>query len=392
MNFKIFLIIASLLIVAKCKDEFFMSFEEICSKYGYNLEKYEVTTNDGYILQTFRIPAGRNQTYTQNRPPVLMKHGAFDSSDAFFIHGGDLSPPFYLANQGFDVWVANTRGDKYSRKHVTLNPDTDPEFWDYSFVEEYQDDIANINLILGVTGHQQLSYIGHSEGTATMITALTTDNADYFKERISLFVALAPIARFSDIKSTLIIWFAKWDISVKIIHLLGIHEWFYQNIYTKTLFNTVCNWFVEVCELNLYLNTEGNLSVIDRTAMRNYFGHFPGGLSVKTLEHEIQMYHQQRFQYFDYGTKGNMEKYGQEQPPAIDPSTISGINIAMIVGKYDLLGDVDDNRWLRDQLGSNVVYYKEYEQGHASFYFAKDMSYLDDIVNLINTYRQDPIL
>lgn len=38
-----------------------------------------------------------------------------------------LLPPhqslaFLLADNGFDVWIANTRGTKYSRGHVSLTP------------------------------------------------------------------------------------------------------------------------------------------------------------------------------------------------------------------------------------------------------------------------------
>jgi hypothetical protein len=65
-----------------------------------------VTTQDGYILQTFRVSHGKGQTYTSDRPAVLFQHGAFDSSDALFMRGEELSPAFYLANQGYDVWVS----------------------------------------------------------------------------------------------------------------------------------------------------------------------------------------------------------------------------------------------------------------------------------------------
>lgn len=46
---------------------------------------------------------------------------------------GTNSLPFLLANNGYDVWVNNTRGNRYSRNHVFLDPDNDKVFWDYSF-------------------------------------------------------------------------------------------------------------------------------------------------------------------------------------------------------------------------------------------------------------------
>ena len=41
-----------------------------------------------------------------------------------------------LASAGFDVWLGNNRGTRYSRKNTRLNPDTDAsEFFKYSFFE-----------------------------------------------------------------------------------------------------------------------------------------------------------------------------------------------------------------------------------------------------------------
>ena len=46
----------------------------------------------------------------------------------------DGSPGFHIANLGFDVYVHNSRGNKYSLYHT--NPDiTNAEFFDFSFQE-----------------------------------------------------------------------------------------------------------------------------------------------------------------------------------------------------------------------------------------------------------------
>jgi len=65
------------------------------------------------------------------------------------------SPAFLLAKDGFDVWVSNSRGSSYSRLHKFLDPDHDPEYWDFCFHEmaEY-DTKAIIELILKNNKHR----------------------------------------------------------------------------------------------------------------------------------------------------------------------------------------------------------------------------------------------
>lgn len=236
------------------------------------------------------------------------------------------------------------------------------------------------------TGKSKIAFIGHSTGATTMLTSLTLEQAQWFKDRISVFVALAPISRMDHMKSTLLRILGVSDIPIKIVQLLGIHEWFNENIIATTLFQHVCNYLPQICEFNFKLISEGDPSVNNRDALRIYLGHFPGGLSVKLLAHELQMYRAAKFQKYDYGTEENMKKYGTKQPPEYDLSKISGIPVAMMVGTSDLLGDVEDNRWLRDQLEDNVMFYKEYNYGGTSFYIAKDMGYLEEVTSILSQY------
>ena len=48
------------------------------------------------------------------------------------MNGRDGSLGFLLAAEGFDVWLGNTRGNRYSSSHETISP-TSPEFWDWSW-------------------------------------------------------------------------------------------------------------------------------------------------------------------------------------------------------------------------------------------------------------------
>jgi lysosomal acid lipase/cholesteryl ester hydrolase len=64
-----------------------------------------------------------------------MLHGLDGSSKSLIISGSNAIP-FQLVDTGkYDVWLLNSRGNHHSRKHLWLDPDTQPEFWDFSFEE-----------------------------------------------------------------------------------------------------------------------------------------------------------------------------------------------------------------------------------------------------------------
>ena len=93
------------------------------------------------------------------------------------------------------MWLNNSRGNRFSRQHTYLDPDVDKEFWDYCNDEFAKyDQPACFEFILAKTGVENLTYIGHSQGTQQMFAALC-DNLEFFKPKINLAIMLAPVTR-----------------------------------------------------------------------------------------------------------------------------------------------------------------------------------------------------
>ena len=76
--------------------------------------------------------------------------------------GTELSLGFYLAANGYDVWLTSSRGVEPT-SHKTLKP-TEEKFWAWSYDEmAIYDTPAYIDYITSQTGASKIKYIGHSQ-------------------------------------------------------------------------------------------------------------------------------------------------------------------------------------------------------------------------------------
>ena len=82
-----------------------------------------------------------------------------------------------------------------------------------------------------------------------------------------------------------------------------------------------------------------NTRPLDLEVFRQYFSHYPSGSSANSYLHYFQMFSAGRFKEFDHGWERNYEIYGQGEPPAIDLSTLSQLNVpfAIYVGNEDTI-------------------------------------------------------
>ena len=97
---------------------------------GYKSEAYKVETKDGYILKLQRIAPKYNKGC---KIPVFLKHSAFSNS-YYFVNNPNISIAFYFANEGYEVFMGNSRGSKYSTHHKKYDTES-IDYWKFSYNE-----------------------------------------------------------------------------------------------------------------------------------------------------------------------------------------------------------------------------------------------------------------
>lgn len=327
------------------------NFISIAKENGYPIERYEVTTEDGYILTLFHIP-GKSQY------PVFLQHGILDSADTWIIRGSN-SLVITLASRGYDVWIGNSRGSRYARRHVSLDPDKDEEFWDFSFNEVgYYDLPAMVDKILKETGATSLTAIGHSQGTTSFYVFGAT--RPEYNEKINLMISLAPICYFEHSVPPLSTIMKNAPYVIELFSKLNVQELFGDTNLLSRIFRALC--FIPVVGYAVCLNEllfplvghdpyEIEPGFFNPTILE----HYPAGTSAKSMYHYLQLGHTNVFKKYDYGPELNLEYYNSTVPPLYDFSKIT-MPIAMIAGRNDRLSMIPDVLKLKDQL-PNVVYY-----------------------------------
>lgn len=139
---------------------------------GYKGEVHRVRTEDGYFLKIHRVLS--NDHARSQAKPVFIMHGMLATAADFLVTGSQIALGFLLADSGYDVWLGNCRGSQHSMKHENFSSSS-KEFWSFSWHEiGYYDLPAMLDYMLFITGATNLFYIGHSQGTTSLLVLLST--------------------------------------------------------------------------------------------------------------------------------------------------------------------------------------------------------------------------
>ncbi|KAL5581777.1 hypothetical protein UlMin_014219 [Ulmus minor] len=297
-----------------------------------------------YILGTQRFPEGNSWKKAGNRIPVLLEHSLL-----MLLLPPHQSLAFLLADNGFDVWIANACVTKYSRGHVSLSPHDKP-YWTWTWDELVAYDFpATIHYVHDQTG-QKLHYVGHSLGP---LIALAAFSRHQLMDMLRSAALLCSIAHVSHIASP----FTRNAVNSNLAELSDIAK--------------VLESYCKKPGVNCYLKP----SIVDA-----FLANEPQPTTTKNMIHLSQSV---KFDYefirdgmikmFDYGDKDqNMKYYGQPHPPAYDMTNIpNDFPLFLSYGDADTISDRKDVHLLLKSLKGNdgdklvVLHIDDY--AHANF-------------------------
>ncbi|KAL5865287.1 hypothetical protein ACOSQ3_002801 [Xanthoceras sorbifolium] len=335
---------------------------------GYICREHTVTTKDGYILSVQRMPKARSGK-TADKPPVLLQHGLMMDAITWLLNAPDQSLAFILADNGYDVWIANTRGTNYSRGHTSLTPN-DTAYWEWSWDELVAYDLpACVQFVHDQTG-QKLHYVGHSLGTLIAFAAFSQKK---LVDMIRSAALLSPIAHLGQMSSPLGKTAADAFIAED-LYWLGLREFAPRGEAVVKLLEDICQQPGNNCS-NLMNSFTGPNCCLNSSRTNVFLEHEPQSTATKNMIHIAQMARKGTIAKYDYGSEDeNMNHYGQPTPPVYNMTNIpNDFPLLLSYGGKDYLSDVNDVQILLDNIKDHhsdklVVQYRE-DYAHADFVF-----------------------
>ncbi|XP_073959258.1 lipase 3-like [Choristoneura fumiferana] len=345
-------------------------------------------------MHRIRCGRDRNSNPNVNRPVVFLMHGLQSSSADWVVMGPGKGLAYILAEEGFDVWLGNSRGNVYSRRHLWLDPDSDVDFWKFTWDEIGRLDVpAMIDYALEKTGKKQLHYIGFSQGTTVFFVMCSM--LPKYNEKIISMNALAPVTYLTNTGNPVdkaLTYFSN-EIT-KTAEFFGVGElppfprWF------KKAGEMTCRddaiVVKEVCYNIVFLFGGWNPDQSNKTMIPVQLGHVPAGASFRQFTHFAQNMRSKKFRRYDHGHVGNIKTYGTWSPPQYDLQEVRA-PIHLYYSLSDIRATVNDIRRLRYELPNvkEVIQIPLYSFNHLDFMWAIDAKTLvyDHVIKTMNSYH-----
>ncbi|KAH6665123.1 Alpha/Beta hydrolase protein, partial [Halenospora varia] len=322
-------------------------FVDLCALYGYYAEEHVVQTGDGYLLGVHRLAWRRGEedqkvNHGKNsvkKNVVYLHHGLLMNSEVWVcLTDEERCLPFKLVEKGYDVWLGNNRGNKYSKKSVHHSP-TDISFWDFSMDEFAFHDIPDsIQYILETTGAPSLSYIGFSQGTAQAFATLAVHPK--LNDQVNVFIALAPAMSPAGLSNGVVDALVKASPQVLFL-LFGRRSILSSaNMWQAILFPPI---FVRAIDMGLSFLFGWHAKNISTSQKLAAYPHLYSFTSTKSVVHWFQIMRTESFQMYDDDVQpvvslGSVSKYTKV---AKFPTRNIKTPIVLVYGGSDSLVDIN---------------------------------------------------
>lgn len=271
---------------------------DIANQSGYIVREHVVTTEDGYLLLVHKMEKP-NRPKVSHKGVVYFHHGLLTNSE-IFVTGSlkEKNLPYLLVDKGYEVWLGNNRGNKYSRKHLKLSA-SDPQFWDFS-LDEYA--FYDIPAILGYISSfyndkHKITYIGFSQGCSQLLASLSLKPE--LNEKLNHFIGLSPAVIPRKLAHPIFKLIAEQS--------ANSNKFLYSLLGTRAIVPSVTFWSSLLGE-NLYEKIVDTSLVylfgwsgknISKNQKEVGYPHLFSNSSVKSLIHWFQIIQAHRFQMFN---------------------------------------------------------------------------------------------
>ncbi|KAI0853584.1 alpha/beta-hydrolase [Daldinia vernicosa] len=351
-------------------------FVDLCAMYGYTAEEHVLQTKDGYLLGIHRLAwkKGEEDMKVNDGPASLKKrvvylhHGLLMNSEVWVcLTDAQRSLPFVLVERGFDVWLGNNRGNKYSKKSIKYPPTT-PEFWNFSIDEFAFHDIPDsINYILENTKQQSLSYIGFSQGTAQAFASLAVHPK--LNEQVNVFIALAPAMSPAGLNNGIVDALIK--ASPQVLFLLFGRRCILSSatMWQSILYPPLFMKLIDMGLSFLFGWKTKNISVSQKLAA---YPHLYSFTSTKSVVHWFQIIRNQSFQMYDDDVQTHLSIHTSSKYTKVAKYPTRNIKtpIVLVYGGSDSLVDI---KVMMRELPNRTVATEIPHYEHLDFLWARDV-------------------
>ncbi|KAF5388879.1 hypothetical protein D9757_005596 [Collybiopsis confluens] len=346
-------------------------FGELCALYDYTPEEHVVLTKDGYLLGLHRIPSKKGE---QSPRP-----GTSIGKPVVYLHHGLL-----MNSEGFDVWLGNNRGNKYSKKSIHHGPNS-TKFWDFSIDDFAWHDIPDsIHYILDITKASTLSYIGFSQGTAQAFAALSIH--PQLNEKINVFIALAPALSPAGLSASIVDGLMKSSPTLM-----------YLFFGRKSILSSAAMWqsiiyppiFAKVIDVSLIWMFNWHSRNITPNQKIAAYAHLYSFASTKSVVHWFQIMRNGAFLMYDDEVMSPIVRTSvSSYRPARFPTKNIVTPIVLLYGDHDSLVDIDS---MMTQLPQHTEARPLVSYEHIDILWGKDVDrdVIPEVLDALKRYCED---